>query len=333
MKCEEVKNLLSHYLEDDLDIKIKKDLDEHLFSCPVCAKELAELKEILLGLKKTPQVQPPPYFLEAVRARLEEKPALLERILKRLFLPFHIKVPLEALVVTATVIIIFVLVQKGEIARLSQPEMPGVDTRDAESLIQSEAESMRLKETYPQEMAKQTGSADYQAVSRGRYAAPVLKPDNQLEKVSERTLLQETKEGKMHYYKNAFTPQADKSKYIVIPEDIKNGLDAVNVKKERLLNKVILAKEIIVKSRELSQDSPKLEVILRDLEITDIKTESYPDKVFFSFSIPTNQLEPLLSNLKDWQILSSPAKEPVDKDEILPEPIPIRIILTTQETP
>jgi len=122
MRCDEVKNLLSNYIENDIEEKIKKSMDEHLAICANCAKELRSLKGMISELKSVPEVEPPPYFLEGVRARLEE-PSALTKLLRRLFVAVNIKAHLQAITATATVIIIFFLIQKSQIGKLDQPEI------------------------------------------------------------------------------------------------------------------------------------------------------------------------------------------------------------------
>jgi len=105
MNCQEIRSLLSRYLEDDLDPDVKNLVEQHLGSCSGCARELDVLQRMISSLGKLEKVEPPFDFLESIHERLE-RPSKARLILRRMFYPPHIKLPIEAVVVAATILLV-----------------------------------------------------------------------------------------------------------------------------------------------------------------------------------------------------------------------------------
>jgi len=310
MKCEEIKDLFSPYLENDLDTDKKRSVDEHLGSCQSCGRELGELKEMLSCLREIPEVEPPPYFLEAVRMRLE-RPSLLTRVLRWVFFPLHIKVPIEALTVTATVVLIVLLVQKTGLDRFSSLEKTDVDfpveSIDRQAVITE---------------------ADFRAPSQ-RATQEQFHPQSQFmpkHKGLEKEIIKGAK------VKNEVILGDYSSKTF---SAIGSGYDLELLsKKAAPLDLIFPSKktQVILKTKNLDQDISKLQIILKNSGIEEISQENYPDKVLFGFQIFTFQLETLLSKLKDWQEISlSPQEITTEEDKL--RPLFIELILTAQEGP
>ncbi|MEW6426023.1 MAG: zf-HC2 domain-containing protein [Bacillota bacterium] len=69
MGCEKARELLSPYLDGELEPSEKKFLSGHLEMCPACRSELAELQAAVQIFRRLPQLAPAPTF----RARLRER--------------------------------------------------------------------------------------------------------------------------------------------------------------------------------------------------------------------------------------------------------------------
>lgn len=104
MECTRTEDLLSSYLDGDLPDREREGIVEHLRQCPRCAEEERALKETLSLLRNLPAETAPPGLLEGVRRRIGTERAAVP-LWKKLFLPAHIKIPLEA----AAVALIFLL--------------------------------------------------------------------------------------------------------------------------------------------------------------------------------------------------------------------------------
>jgi hypothetical protein len=105
MECAGTWDRLSAYLDGDLPEKEREGIAQHLRQCARCAEEEKSLKETISLLRNLPAGPAPPELIEGVRLRIgneREKTPLW----KKLFLPAHIKIPLEA----AAVVLAFLLV-------------------------------------------------------------------------------------------------------------------------------------------------------------------------------------------------------------------------------
>ncbi len=104
MDCEEIKKLLSEYIDDTLDMQMKTLIKEHLATCKACSEELVSLKAYIKELSSLKEVEAPEDFLEKVHERVEQR-FKFEKIMRKLFFPIRIKVPLKLVAVVATVLL------------------------------------------------------------------------------------------------------------------------------------------------------------------------------------------------------------------------------------
>jgi hypothetical protein len=117
MECKDIQKRLSAYLEKAVSPQQKTAIDAHLKQCKRCRQALADLKRTIEYVQRLEELEPPPWLAQRVMARVraeaEEKPG----IVKRLFYPLHIKLPLEAIAV------IFIAVGAIYIFKTMQPLM------------------------------------------------------------------------------------------------------------------------------------------------------------------------------------------------------------------
>ena len=106
MKCDEFKELLSEYVDDVLDPETKGLVDEHLSSCKDCQQELASLKGLISELGSMESVEPPKDFLDQLHERME-KHSRFSNILRALFVPMGVKIPLEFAGAAIVAILVF----------------------------------------------------------------------------------------------------------------------------------------------------------------------------------------------------------------------------------
>jgi len=117
MECKDIQKRHSAYIEKAVSPQEKAAIDAHLKQCKGCRQALADLKRTIEYVQKLEEVEPPRWLAQKViarvRAEAEEKPG----IVKRLFYPIHIKLPLEAIAV------IFIAVGAIYILKTMQPQM------------------------------------------------------------------------------------------------------------------------------------------------------------------------------------------------------------------
>jgi len=94
--CKDIEEKLTAYQEGVLSPQEKNLVEDHLAACAQCTSALAGLKKTVDLLKDLPEVEPPPWFTQKIMAQVREEAEEKNSLLKRLFYPFHIKIPIEA---------------------------------------------------------------------------------------------------------------------------------------------------------------------------------------------------------------------------------------------
>lgn len=109
MECARCKELLSDYIDGILDARTNKLLEEHLLVCKGCREDLDSLRALVQEMGSLESLEAPGDFLEKVHERIEQR-SKLGQILRKLFVPVRIKVPLELATVTVMAILILAVV-------------------------------------------------------------------------------------------------------------------------------------------------------------------------------------------------------------------------------
>jgi len=152
MDCERVQNLLSELLDDSLPESERTDVFAHLRECLPCRAVKEGLEETLLLLRNLPPGKAPTELLDGVRRRISQAEAPATPLWKKLFLPAHIKIPLEA----AAAVLLFFLVYGAQKEELPKPFSPKPAARmDAAPTAFSEAEGGKAKTGQESEKAKE----------------------------------------------------------------------------------------------------------------------------------------------------------------------------------
>jgi len=97
MECSEVQKRLAAYIEKAVSPKQKALIEAHLKGCKRCTGVLADLKKAVKYVQKLKEVDPPPWLTQKVMAQVRSEAEAKRGIWQRLFIPFHIKIPLEAI--------------------------------------------------------------------------------------------------------------------------------------------------------------------------------------------------------------------------------------------
>jgi len=120
MECTQIKERLSEYVDGMLDAQTEARVEEHLSTCQACKEELAALKALVKELSALESVGAPKDFLDQVHERIEPRFSL-GKIIRTLFVPARIKIPLE--LATAAAMVVLVLA----ILNVQQPKQRTVD--------------------------------------------------------------------------------------------------------------------------------------------------------------------------------------------------------------
>jgi hypothetical protein len=160
MNCEEMRVLLSDYVDGVLDPKTKVLVDEHLSACKACQAELASLKALVHELGSLESVAPPSDFLDQLHERMEQR-SPFSKILRTLFVPMRLKVPLELAGAAAMAVLVLSLFSIQQ-DRFRAPEAPVSITQEQVSEKASlESSHQGLKdEAFKPQRAYRTATAE-----------------------------------------------------------------------------------------------------------------------------------------------------------------------------
>jgi hypothetical protein len=114
MTCKDIDNLLPAYEEDLLPAEEKKGVETHLAACERCRRSLADLGRAQELVRRLGEVEPPPFFEERIMSRVRQEARDKRGLLQRLFYPFYIKIPIQALATVLVAVLAFHLYQQGD---------------------------------------------------------------------------------------------------------------------------------------------------------------------------------------------------------------------------
>ncbi|MFA6032520.1 MAG: DUF2275 domain-containing protein [Myxococcota bacterium] len=97
MNCSGTKELLPGYVDGLLGPEDAAAVKEHLAGCAECARAVAELEKTIALVRDIEEVDPPPWLRQKIMAQIREEHARKGATLfDRLFRPFHVKLPIQA---------------------------------------------------------------------------------------------------------------------------------------------------------------------------------------------------------------------------------------------
>jgi hypothetical protein len=122
MDCGEIKERLSAYVDDILDAESRAIVEAHLSTCKDCQQELVSLKALVSELGSLESVEPPKDFLDQLHERIEAR-SWFPRVLRTLFVPMRVKIPLEFAGAVAVAILVFAVLhtQKDQLRLAEAP--------------------------------------------------------------------------------------------------------------------------------------------------------------------------------------------------------------------
>ena len=126
MDCIKINEKLSAYIENQLDPEEQKNVNHHLKTCQNCRTALRDLRKTIEYARSIEETEPPAWLAQKIMAKVREE-SEKKGILKKLFYPFHIKIPLEVFA-TITIAVIAVFVFKAMQPVMKQTEIPLKDT-------------------------------------------------------------------------------------------------------------------------------------------------------------------------------------------------------------
>lgn len=110
MRCREIQELLSLYVDHELDAERESTVEEHLRECPACREALRELELCLQAMRDLPRREAPPGFVEGVAGHLNQG-GRWRRIFEAFWQPLRFKMHLEVAGVLATAVVVVIAYQ------------------------------------------------------------------------------------------------------------------------------------------------------------------------------------------------------------------------------
>ena len=161
MRCHDVEESLSEYIDGVLPDERARLVEQHLLKCARCREIRDSMKEIAGYMAEMERVDPPVRFAESINARLGGKPSF-SGALRRMFSPVRIRLPLELAGVAAAVILIFYVAQfnlKEKVVDNPVPPAPAeISMPEAEEM--KETKKGKRVESVQQEVVVGRVSAD-----------------------------------------------------------------------------------------------------------------------------------------------------------------------------
>jgi Putative zinc-finger len=131
MTCAEARELLSAAVDDALDAGERDRLDAHLATCADCRREQERVRDTVALLHAVEPARAPVGFVDRVLGAARPVP-WPRRLLRALFLPWPVKLPLEAAAsVLVAVGVVYLYQATPEVERAARLEPPAPSTVEA----------------------------------------------------------------------------------------------------------------------------------------------------------------------------------------------------------
>lgn len=158
MDCRTVREKLGEYMDGAAGAVQKRLIEEHLSLCRECSSDLADLRKTVDRLGTLEKIEPPPWLPQKVMAQIRAEKRKTS-LLRRLFYPLGVKVPLRAaatVLIAVTTIYLFKTIQHEVVPQRTLPA-PQDKTATLEKGKDSGARSGRLQiPRVPTEAAKKS---------------------------------------------------------------------------------------------------------------------------------------------------------------------------------
>ncbi len=182
MRCNEIENRLPAYLENLLSPEDREAITGHLSSCHRCSRAFAGLKRAEALVHGLGEVEPPPFFEQRIMSRVREEAGKKQGILRRLFYPLHIKIPIQALATLLVAVLTFYVYQSGDPEMKAMAPLPAPLTDPGMDRIAADAPGALPPPAAGTKVARvPAGGGDLPETNKPRFVTPPLKEDGKEE--------------------------------------------------------------------------------------------------------------------------------------------------------
>jgi hypothetical protein len=117
MKCADIRQKVSEYIDGSISPEEKILIEGHLQSCEECKEYFADMRKTVEHVHNLKEIEPPAWLTQKVMAKIRSEVVPKKGILERLFCPLYIKLPLQAAVA------VLLAVTTLYVFKTMQPEM------------------------------------------------------------------------------------------------------------------------------------------------------------------------------------------------------------------
>jgi hypothetical protein len=120
--CQRFKEMVSDYIEGELDHQNQSLIEQHLRDCLECKKNVSQLKSLIHNLRELPKLTVSPDFETILRARISMESSLARRRNARLFPIGQFRLPAYAFSVVIITVVLFTVFFLMKPDRYSAPQ-------------------------------------------------------------------------------------------------------------------------------------------------------------------------------------------------------------------
>jgi hypothetical protein len=155
MNHNEIRHMLSEYIDGAVSPEDRTAIEEHLKTCERCSDALKELRQTVAVIRSVEEIDPPAWMTQKIMAKVRKETGK-KKWFHRLFFPLHIKLPLEAvgvLLLAVTAVFIYQNIQPSmrtpnplleEYAPAREPQLSGSAKNDEQKSTQLSRRAKKL---------------------------------------------------------------------------------------------------------------------------------------------------------------------------------------------
>jgi hypothetical protein len=322
MNHNEIRHMLSEYIDGAVSPEDRTAIEEHLKTCERCSDALKELRQTVAVIRTVEELDPPAFMTQKIMAKVRVE-AAKKSWFNRLFFPLHIKLPLEAvgvLFLAVTAVFIYQNIQPSmrtpnplleEYAPAQEPLLSGIAkngeqkstqlSRRAKKLPQAPGyKALDMKQAYeppaPPALQSQAAApapslskpAEQQAVApTGKKEASSALAENDQSAVSR----EEANRGMMLQRATTAAGAAPEA-----AAKAKSAVPAAPIAGAAVADKAIPAIIVLVTDREAA--AKEVEKAITQVKASIVKRESPGEKMIFFIMIRTQRVDEFKNRLK-----------------------------------
>lgn len=120
--CQRFKEMVSDYIEGEIDLQNQKLMEKHLRDCLGCKTNVSRLKALIQNLRELPKITVSPDFETILRARVSRESRLASRQGKRWFPVGQFRIPAYAFTAVVVVVALLTMYVLNKSNRFSAPQ-------------------------------------------------------------------------------------------------------------------------------------------------------------------------------------------------------------------